>query len=141
MAETAVCPFCDCDERILRQNELAQVVLSDPHKVPGHLLVMPKRHIEQPWDLTHQELLSIFDLIFELEKKLVGKLGEGFDIRQNYRPFRPQDGMKVNHVLFHVLPRFEGDYIYNVSERYETELFAELDDMERDAVTALLQED
>lgn len=135
------CPFCASgDERVLKQNELAQVVLSDPHKVPGHLLVMPKRHIEQPWELTHEELASIFDLIFFIEQKLIGKLGDGFDIRQNYRPFRPQDDMKVNHVLFHVLPRSEGDFIYQVAEQYEQDLFAGLDDMERDAVIDLLKE-
>jgi diadenosine tetraphosphate (Ap4A) HIT family hydrolase len=140
MAKKSDCPFCDASERILKENELAQVILSDPHKVPGHLLVLPKRHVEKPWELTNRELTDIFDLIFALEQKLLGKLGEGFDIRQNYRPFRPQDGTKVDHVTFHVLPRFEGDYIYNVSEKYETDLFADLDDMERDAVTDLLKE-
>lgn len=139
MADTTTCPFCDCDERILKQNQLAQVILSDPHKVPGHLLVMPKRHIEKPWELTHDELTAIFDLIFFIEQKLVGKLGDGIDIRQNYRPFKAQDDLKVNHVLFHVLPRSADDYIYKVSEQYETDLFVDLDDMERDAVTDLLK--
>jgi ATP adenylyltransferase len=139
MADTQTCPFCDCDERVLKQNELAQVVLSDPHKVPGHLLVMPKRHIEKPWELTHDELTSIFDLIFFVEQKLIGKLGDGFNIRQSYLPFKSQDGIKVNHVLFHVLPRSEGDFIYQVAEQYEQDLFAELDDMERDAVIDLLK--
>jgi diadenosine tetraphosphate (Ap4A) HIT family hydrolase len=100
---------------------------------------MPKRHIEKPWELTNRELTDIFDLIFFLEQKLLGKLGDGFDIRQNFRPFRPENNLKVNHVHFHVLPRFEGDYIYNVAEQYETDLFAELDDMERDAVIDLIK--
>lgn len=138
MAEKKECPFCDCAERILKQNDLAQVILSDPHKVPGHLLVMPKRHIEKPWELTYDELVSIFDLIFLIEQRLMGKLGDGFDVRQNYRPFKPQDDLKVNHVLFHVLPRSENDFIYQVAEQYEQDLFADLDDMERDAVVALL---
>ena len=141
MSETGICPFCEPGERILRQNELAHVVLSDPHKVPGHLLVLPNRHVEKPWELTHQELLSIFDLIFELEQKLLGKLGDGFDVRQNYRPFMSQSRLKVNHVHFHVIPRSNEDYIYQISEKYDTDLFADLDDMERDAVTDLLKED
>ena len=134
------CPFCDCDERILKQNDLAQVLLSDPHKVPGHLLVMTKRHIEKPWDLSSDELTSIFELIFFIEKKLEGKLGDGFDVRQSYRPFRPQDDLKVNHLLFHVIPRSEGDYLYQVAEKHESDLYVDLDDMERDAVTALLKD-
>lgn len=139
MAEKETCPFCDCEERILKQNDLAQVVLSDPHKVPGHFLVMPKRHIEKPWELTNLELTSIFDLIFFVEQKIIGKLGDGCDIRQNYRPFRAQDGLKVAHVLFHVLPRSQDDYMYKVAEQYESDLYADLDDMERDAVADMLK--
>ncbi len=65
MTETADpinCPFCYPQERVLQQNDLAQVILSDPHKVPGHLLIMPKRHVERPWDLTHDEFTNKFFL-------------------------------------------------------------------------------
>ncbi len=120
------------------ENDHAQVVLSDPHKVPGHILVMPKRHVEKPWDLSAEELTCVFDLIYTIEQKLIGKLGDGFDIRQSYRPFMPQDDLKLNHLLFHVLPRSRDDYIFKISEQYETDLYAELDDMERDAVEGLL---
>lgn len=130
------CPFCDADERILRQNDLAQVILSDPHKVPGHFLVMPKRHIEQPWELTSDELAGIFELIFLVEQKVLGKLGDGCDIRQNYRPFSE---LGVKHVTFHVLPRSKDDYLYKVSEQYEKDLYVDLDDMERDAVADMLK--
>lgn len=140
MAAAKECPFCDLGERIVKENELAQIILSDPHKVPGHFLVMPKRHIEQPWELTHDELTSIFDLIFFIEKKILGKLGDGCDIRQNYRPFIRQDELKVDHVLFHVLPRSKDDYLYKVSEQYESDLFVDLDDMERDAVADMLKD-
>lgn len=132
------CPFCNTTEPILKQNEHAQVLLSNPHKVPGHFLVVPKRHIEKPWELTHDELTAIFDLIFFIEQKIIGKLGDGCDIRQNYRPFVTQNQLKVNHIHFHVIPRSLHDYIYKVSEQYETELFADLDDAERDAVAKLL---
>ena len=63
----------------------------------------------------------------------------GVDVRQNYRPFKPQSPLKVNHVHFHVLPRSEGDYLYKVSERFEADLFADLDDLERDEVAKLLK--
>jgi len=133
------CPFCSAKDRVLKENELAQVILSNPRKVPGHFLVIPKRHIEKPWELTNDELKDIFELIFFVEKKILGKLGEGVDIRQNYRPFMQQSKVKVDHVHFHVYPRSLEDYIYQVSEQFETDLFAELDDVERDAVAKLLQ--
>lgn len=133
------CPFCKPTERILLENEHAQVILSNPRKVPGHFLVIPKRHIEAPWELNTAEIQDIFYLIFEIEKKIVGKLGDGCDIRQNYRPFMKQNGLKIDHVHFHVIPRSFEDYIYKISGKFEDELFAELDDTERAAVAKVLE--
>jgi len=134
------CPFCEAKERVIKENDLAQVILSNPHKVPGHFLVMPKRHIEQPWELTKDEVTAVFDLIFFIEQRVIGKLGDGVDIRQNYRPFKPADKLKVNHVLFHILPRSDNDYLYQVSEQYEKDLFVDLDDLEAKEVTKLLKD-
>jgi diadenosine tetraphosphate (Ap4A) HIT family hydrolase len=133
------CPFCNPSERILKENDHAIVLLSNPHKVPGHLLVIPKRHVVQPWDLLPQEIVGIFDLIFDIERKILGKLGDGVDIRQNYRPFLEQNDLKVDHVVFHVIPRSLDDYLYKVSEQYERELFAELDAVEADEVAKILK--
>lgn len=107
--------------------------------MPGHFLVIPKRHVEQPWDLTNEELTDIFDLIFHIEQKIIGKLGDGVDIRQNYRPFQKQSDLKLNHVLFHVYPRYEDDYLYKVSEQYEKDLFTDLDPDEHDEISQLLR--
>jgi diadenosine tetraphosphate (Ap4A) HIT family hydrolase len=138
MTETN-CPFCNAKERVLRENDHAILLLSNPRKVPGHFLVVPKRHVEEPWQLTGDELQDVFKLIFFVEQKILGKLGDGVDIRQNYRPFLKQNRLKVDHVHFHVYPRALDDYLYQVSEKYETDLFAELDDLERKEVEKLLQ--
>jgi len=137
MSDTA-CPFCNSKDRILKENESAILILSNPRKVPGHVLVLPKRHVEEPWELMSNELRDIFELIFFAERRMLGKLGEGVDIRQNYRPFKKQDALKKNHVLFHVIPRAKDDYLYTVSEKFERDLFTELDDLERGEVEKLL---
>jgi diadenosine tetraphosphate (Ap4A) HIT family hydrolase len=139
MAKVTDCPICNPAERVLRENDNAQLILSNPRKVPGHFLVIPKRHVEKPWDLTNDELKDIFELIFWVEQKIIGKLGDGCDIRENYRPFMKQSKLKLDHIHFQVIPRALYDYIYKISEKYDTELFAELDDTERDAVANLLQ--
>ena len=133
------CPFCAAKGPILKENESAILILSNPRKVPGHLLVLPKRHVEEPWELMSNELRDIFELMFFAERRLLGKLGEGVDIRQNYRPFKKQDKLKANHVLFHVIPRAKDDYLYTVSEKFERDLFAELDILERKEVEKLLR--
>jgi diadenosine tetraphosphate (Ap4A) HIT family hydrolase len=137
-----MCPFCNQErkEQPVKENELAQIFLSDPHKVPGHVLVMPKRHIEKPWELTPEELQACFDLIFLVEQRFLGKLGDGFDIRQSYWPFREQGSLKAKHLLFHVIPRAEDDYLFQISEGKNPEdLYAGLDEVEGDAVARLLQ--
>ena len=138
MTETIDCPFCNPLERVVKSNNTAQMMLSDPRKVPGHTLVMSKRHVEKPWDLTAEELQDVFELINYVEQRVIGALGTGCDVRQAYRPFMHQDALKVNHLTFHVIPRAKDDYLYSVSEQYEAGLFAELDDLERDEVTKLL---
>jgi diadenosine tetraphosphate (Ap4A) HIT family hydrolase len=133
------CPFCDLKDRVLKSNERAVVILSNPRKVPGHFLVLPKRHIEAPWQLTPEELQDIFALIFFVEQRIIGKLGTGVDIRQNYRPFKKHaTHFAANHILFHVIPRAADDYIYSVSEKYERDLFADLDSLEAKEVAKLL---
>ncbi|MBC7581626.1 HIT domain-containing protein [Aeromicrobium sp.] len=133
------CPFCNSLEHVVKENEIAQAILSDPHKVPGHILVMPKRHVQAPWDLQAEELQAIFELIFFIEQRFVGKLGEGIDIRQNYRPYMSQDKLKLNHLTFHLIPRSRDDYLYSISGKYEDGLYAELDDLEAKAVNDLLK--
>jgi diadenosine tetraphosphate (Ap4A) HIT family hydrolase len=132
------CPFCEPGTDLIKENAHAQVMLSNPRKVPGHFLVMPKRHIEKPWELTNEELQDVFELIFFIEQRIIGKLGDGCDIRQNYRPFLKQNDIKVDHLHFHVIPRALEDYIYSVSEKFEADLFAQLDDVERNEVSKLL---
>lgn len=139
MNKVTNCPFCNGKERIVKENEHAFAILSNPRKVPGHTLVVPKRHVDKPWELTEMELRDVFDLISYIEQKLIGQFGDGCDIRQNYRPFVGNNGLKADHVLFHLIPRAQDDYIYQVSEKYDSELFAELDAAEAKAVTAAIK--
>jgi len=140
MSKTADCPFCATDTKTLKSNAHASVILSNPRKVPGHFLVVPKRHVEKPWELTPEELQDVFELVFFVEQRLIANgLGDGADIRQNYRPFMGQNGLKVDHIHFHVIPRASEDYIYQVSEHYDSELFADLDTTEAKAVAKILE--
>lgn len=134
------CPFCEPSDKVINSNEHAVLILSNPRKVPGHCLVIPKRHVEAPWNLTEAELSDIFALVWKAEQKLIAAgLGDGVDVRQNYRPFLRQSKLKVDHVHFHVIPRALEDYIYQISEKYDTELFADLDTKEATEVTKLLK--
>jgi diadenosine tetraphosphate (Ap4A) HIT family hydrolase len=94
--------------------------------VPGHLLVIPKRHIEKSSQLTKAERKEIFDAIINIEEKLVKKFSKGCDIRSHYRPFMKQSWLKVNHLHFHLQPREFEDELYQKAQKYELDVWREL---------------
>lgn len=63
------CPFCDPKEAVISGDQLSYAMLSNPRKVAGHLLVIPRRHVERPWELTARETISIFGTIAQLQKE------------------------------------------------------------------------
>lgn len=136
---TENCPFCDVIQETEKENEHAIVLLSDPRKVPGHFLVIPKRHVEKPWELNEEELSSIFELVFFLQQKITETFAEGCDVRQHYRPFLEQSKFKVNHVHYHVIPRVFGDDIYTKAEQFEVELFEDLTEQEAQEIRKILK--
>ncbi len=136
------CPFCNRETQaswIVEQAELTYVILSNPRLLKGHILVIPKRHVEKPWELTPEERLGIFKMVDKYEQLLLANGATGVDIRQNYRPFLTQNRVKVDHVHFHVLPRTLEDDLYQRSMKYELDIFAELPDEERDDVLRMLK--
>lgn len=134
------CPFCKIDKertRIVAEGNCYFVVLSNPRLMPGHLLVIPKRHVEKPSQLTAEERREIFDAIIELEEKVLERFASGCDIRSNYRPFIRQGWVKVDHLHFHLQPRSFEDELYQKSQKFEKELWKELSEEEREKLTKL----
>lgn len=123
----ATCPFCNLDKsRVISENDHAKVIFSNPRLTRGHLLVIPKRHVEQPWDTRADERKAIFEFIDKYQKILAEKLGTGCDVRQNYRPFLEQGRLKVNHLHYHLIPRIFEDELYEKSQIHEKDIFADL---------------
>lgn len=125
------CPFCKNNkERIFSESENVKVIFSDPRLTKGHLLVIPKRHVERTWELTVDEINEIFIFLKDLQKKISETIGTGCDIRQNYRPFMIQNHLKVDHIHFHLIPRTFEDEIYKKTQIFEKEVFQDLTEKE-----------
>jgi histidine triad (HIT) family protein len=137
------CPFCDTstNNRVFSESKLVKVIFSNPRLVEGHLLVIPKRHIEEPWELDKQERDEVFHFINSLQKKISQTLGTGCDVRQNYRPFIIQGKLKIDHVHYHLIPRKFEDELYEKSQIYEKDIFGDLPNSEVDKVMSLLQDE
>ncbi len=132
------CPFCETNGRILKENDRAYVILSNPRKVEGHFLVIPKRHVEHPTDITKEEIVDIFELIKLVQGKILGALGTGCNVRQNYLPFLPDSQYKVSHIHYHVLPRNDKDRMYLIADQHDRKLFESLSQEEHDRIAKLL---
>lgn len=107
--------------------------------MPGHLLVIPVRHVEKLIDLSWDEKKELFQLVEEYEEKILKNIAKGCDIRQNYRPFIPQSRTKVNHLHIHLLPREFQDSFYHDVSQFEHAVFRSLEEKEVEEYRNLLK--
>lgn len=102
------CPFCSIEHiEVLLENELA-VAFYDKYPVQkGHLLVIPKEHVPTYFEATQSQIIAIHQLLNE-GKKLIEKehKPDGYNIGVNISPY---GGQTVNHLHFHLIPRYKGD--------------------------------
>jgi ATP adenylyltransferase len=135
------CPFCNLvreKERIILDTPHIIVILSDPYLVTGHLLVIPKRHIEKPWNMTTLERQELFDTVLLMQKRLIESFSSGCDIREHYRPFLPQSRVKVDHIHFHLHPRELEDPLYTESQIGERGLWKDLSEEEAERMISII---
>jgi len=136
------CPFCKLDtgkNRIIRRGKTVFVMFSDPRLVKGHLLVIPKRHLERISELNAEERKEVFEVLVEFQEKILARLTPGCDIRSNYRPFLKQSSLKVNHLHFHLLPRESEDELYKKSMVFERGVFKDLGEGEAEEISVLFK--
>jgi diadenosine tetraphosphate (Ap4A) HIT family hydrolase len=108
MTEIANCDWCnnlDLEWRIIRSNELWLSFVSKPWFRDGHCLVIPRRHISAVNELSVEESAGIMGELGRLSKLLDKGFGSG--LMQKYMPKQSQNGVKMNHLHFHVFPRRE----------------------------------
>jgi len=104
------CPFCNSEKTgamIIVENEYAKAFPTNIPIVPGHTLVVPKRHVESVVELERTELLAIFELVSILQKGMIRTFGaHGFNGAFNQGE---KAGQAVPHFHLHLVPRKPGD--------------------------------
>lgn len=109
------CVFCeiaakrlDPDLTVYEDDDvLAQVSLLQKASNRGHVIVVPRRHVPDLYDLPDDlgaPLMSALRLLARATKRAFA--ADGIQVRQNNDPAAGQD---VFHLHFHVVPRYEGD--------------------------------
>lgn len=102
------CIFCDLPkEKIIIENELARAFYDEFPVSKGHILIIPKRHIANFFELEQKELNDINSLILECKKIIDNKYApDGYNIGVNVGEHA---GQSVFHVHVHLIPRYKGD--------------------------------
>jgi len=134
------CPFCEFSEnRIIEEGKFWRVILSNPRLVPGHTLIIPKRHLVRMSELTSEEWSELQPLFAKYEELILSRLATGCDIKQHYRPFIPDGSIKQSHLHIHLIPRSFEDALYNESQVYEKTLFQPLSKQEEEKYLELFR--
>ncbi|MEK7510233.1 MAG: HIT domain-containing protein [Patescibacteria group bacterium] len=136
------CPFCAISKepRILKEGKYMYVILSNPRLMPGHLLVISKRHVARLSELREEERKELLDLLIEFEERILARLSSGCDIRQNYKPYVPNSRTSVEHFHFHLYPRNLDDQIHEAIDPHQKPLYRDLSEEERKRLSALFME-
>lgn len=104
------CPYCtlpEIQERKIVENELALAFPGNMPIVPGHILIIPKRHSAKYEDLTLDERNAIEDLRIKIVGSLKKTFGaQGFNFAWNDEKLA---GQSVPHFHLHIVPRKDGD--------------------------------
>ncbi len=99
------CPFCS--EQILERQtvyEQESILVLYPHKpgIPGHVLIVPKRHVERFEELENEELIAIKEVVEKIhgaEQELFG-CDDYILLQKN----GPTAGLSVPHLHFNYYP-------------------------------------
>jgi diadenosine tetraphosphate (Ap4A) HIT family hydrolase len=103
------CAFCTSeviDRQIFYQGREALGITTHKPAVPGHVLIIPTRHVERFEDLTPSEVLEMGETIKKVDaavRRIYGTTGYLL-VQKNGR----EAGQTVPHVHFHYLPCQKG---------------------------------
>ena len=103
------CLFCNTNNReYIFENDLAYSTFDSYPVSKFHLLIIPKRHVINYFELSNDELLACNKIILLCKNKIENedRSIEGFNIGSNSGKVA---GQSINHCHIHLIPRRKGD--------------------------------
>jgi diadenosine tetraphosphate (Ap4A) HIT family hydrolase len=108
-ASTGPCPFCSPDNpSIVLQNKTIFAIQDTSPVSQDHLLIIPRRHCRDYFEMTRQERCDAHELIVMLKERILKKdpAVTGFNIGVNCGK---SAGQTIFHTHIHLIPRREND--------------------------------
>jgi diadenosine tetraphosphate (Ap4A) HIT family hydrolase len=100
------CQLCRPAE-ILLENSLAYARFDSRPLGPGHVIVVPRRHVADFFDMDAEEQAAVLDLLNRARALIVEKYApDGFNVGVNVGKAAGQTRM---HVHVHLIARYAGD--------------------------------
>lgn len=122
------CVFCkiikgEIPSFTVYEDDLFKVILDRFPAAPGHMLIIPKAHYADIFELPDEVARQLYPLAQKLALKVKNVMGaEGINIVQNNGEAA---GQSVHHFHLHIIPRKAGDgIVLNKSSNQETTLEA-----------------
>jgi len=120
------CIFCDIIEgkaKAVRlfESELSIAIMDLRQAIEGHVLVIPKMHIENIYELPNREGADLMDCIVRASRAVRDAIKpDGLSIWQSNGRAAFQE---VPHVHFHIHPRIDNDNLLRVypSKQFDTD--------------------
>ena len=103
------CLFCNIKQSgLVKDNNLAYISYDSYPVTDMHCLIIPKRHVQNYFDLTNEEIIACNELIKEIkiEVELKDPSIKGFNIGINSGIVA---GQSIMHCHIHLSPRRKGD--------------------------------
>lgn len=105
-----MCVFCDYldkKDKVVFDNKLAFAIYDGFPVNKGHMLIMPKRHVESFFELSQEEKLAIDELILKTKTFIdESHHPDAYNLGINEGVFA---GQSILHCHVHIIPRYIGD--------------------------------
>ena len=89
------------------ENDAAYARLDSNSLAPGHVIVVPRRHVADFFDMTEAEQAAVLSLLNEARRLIQARhQPDGYNVGVNVGKAAGQNRM---HVHVHLIPRYAGD--------------------------------
>jgi len=104
------CFFCQPENqknKLITENNFCVARFDEFPVSKGHVLIIPKKHINSFFDLTQDEVVKIYSLMSEAKSIIQKEYNpDGYNIGVNDGVAA---GRTIHHLHIHIIPRYTGD--------------------------------
>lgn len=120
------CIFCkiingEIPSKTIYEDEIIKIIMNINPNTNGHLLVIPKKHVENLMDTDNETITHALDIV---RNNIYPRLKEKLDAKGLTLAQNNEYGQEIKHYHLHLIPRYEND---NADFQYDKEKLEDLE--------------